>query len=916
MRITNLTGFSRFDTDKKQNNTIQMPSFKQYKLIDVFPDPNYKTIKDYVYELSNKIKVIIIPKPGKVPTFIKTVVRVGSMNEKESERGIAHANEHSVFLKSAGLKENAFRDLIDKLGFDYNAMTHYDYTGYVKSGVNLKMKQLAKTMKPYSLLVKKPEFPQNLLNKEEKVIIEEIKTYEDIAEDTQSSNVLKLLYGINSNADDLILGEKNTVRNLRTEQFKDFHSANYVPNRMEIHAIGNIAPEKLIKIIDKHFDTPDFRPKEEPQFFSEINPIQKTKIEVIKHPRVKFPTVQIGFIGPKNADIKESIATDALLTILADGEHARLNKKLLTLNLDCGALLDRINSLPQSPQNIIFKLSPDVGQEQTAINCIKQVFSELKISPVTQDELDIAKKSLINTFSTSAETSEDLSEMLTEFFNGGGIDAYKNYLNNVKNLTVEDVNSVAQKYIDTKRAAVSVFQSKKAKNSDISFEGRYLVSPKNMKKYDLANNIKLLVNRQMDKNRASVLFKIETDEVPLAGVNHILGAMLDKATSKYSEEEFSLLQARLGVDETAMGPLNNGLIVSSNIFPDDILESVKIIKQIFFDAKLDKKSFDKTIKEFKLALKQNPVEACKIAEQYMYKNHPEGINSEDILKNLKVITLEDVKEHYNALLKNGKVIVSVTAPILENSEAEKALVKELSEIDYKFQTGFVKEQPFILPKSNRIDISVEAGRTQHQISKLYHIAAQTPRELVTARLLDYILDYRLDMDLRESQDLAYSAHSSFVNRANFGEEFLEVETGIYEEDEKTLSKNLEKVLDGFDNNIKALMENEVTEEELKTAKEGVYNAYVEDCETASDENDLIMTGLKTQYGETFYNKILYEMGKVTTKDLQNAAQKYFSTPSVTSIITNDDGYKLAKKLVMKDRSYSRVEPSDKKKPKT
>ena len=82
---------------------------------------------------------------------------------------------------------------------------------------------------------------------------------------------------------------------------------------------------------------------------------------------------------------------------------------------------------------------------QTQINAIDEEINELKTNPITEEELNIAKTTLLKSLSLGFETSEGICDYIGESLLSNRFQDIPNYRNIAKNLTVEDINDVVNK---------------------------------------------------------------------------------------------------------------------------------------------------------------------------------------------------------------------------------------------------------------------------------------------------------------------------------------------------------------------------------------------------------------------------------------------------------------------------------------
>lgn len=82
------------------------------------------------FQLDNGVQVVLLPDADATTAAVVTTIAVGAADEADGETGYAHLFEHLMFRGSATLPDGAYAKLIDRVGGQYNAETHYDYTSY------------------------------------------------------------------------------------------------------------------------------------------------------------------------------------------------------------------------------------------------------------------------------------------------------------------------------------------------------------------------------------------------------------------------------------------------------------------------------------------------------------------------------------------------------------------------------------------------------------------------------------------------------------------------------------------------------------------------------------------------------------------------------------------------------------------
>lgn len=894
-----------------QYNSAKNISFSAYRLVGTFKDPNYSWLTNFIYELSNKQRVIIVPKKGPGALSVKTVVRTGSLNERDEQRGISHFLEHCVFNGSKGLKPGAFDKLMESKGAQIDAHTGTDITGYSFDITEPKAKELSQLVSAHAQLVKYPELHR--FEKEKEVVIQEIKRAEDQPASIQYQAYTKTLLGIRSKADHLVLGAGENIKNMTKQNVFDYHRANYVPNNMETYIVGDVDHEEAIKLVDKFFDTPDFRPSSAPRIHEEIRPLESTKLTFLSDPKIQTSNIIMGFVGPENSQVKETFALKALLGIMGQGKNARINKKLSQFATECDSHMATVSNHPKHPQTLSFFLQIKPGQEQAAINSIRQAIGELKDSPITQEELETIKKVMLDEFNSTCEESQGISTVMEDLINTGGVDAYKNYAQYINDLTIEDLNNAAKKYLNTQKSSISILQPEKAQNKNISFQGRELITRKFLTEHTLPNKLQLIINDNINALRMAMNFKIQSNAKAKIGTGDILVRMLQTSTARHSEAELAKIKSRNGANNLVIIATEQGLLVKTESSNQAFPSALKIIKEMIFEPKLNEENFEKAKKEIMLELEGTSKSAYTNALETMYKGTNLAITPEVLRQELGKVTLQDVQQYYKDMFTNPQAHAVITGPISKTKELGEKIKAELCEIKQSFDGKLSKGTKLVYSDRKHVIVQTEKGRTQSQIIQLFHLDTDNLQDIAALKVLDSILgssglNARLFSDLREKQKLCYSVGSQFNKTPSFAQEILIIETGIKDEN-GNVTNNIEKSILGFEKHIKMFIQKPPTKEELARVKRIIKSNYAQMFATALGQNEKLTEGLYTQYGAAYYDELLKAIDAITARDVQRVAKKYLTKPSVTSILTTEEAAAKAQAF-LKTRGEFKLYPNE------
>ena len=204
----------------------------------------------YYYEkLINKFKIYYLNIPNKKEYMVTLVTKYGSNNNKFSVNnknydkplGIAHFLEHKNFEQESGEKPFEF---FEKSGSMVNASTSFDYTAYYCAGTTNFKENLEYLLK----FVSEPYYTDENVEKEQGIIAQELKMYNDNPEEILVRTLRESLYHENPRKYD-IGGTVDTIKKITKEDLYDCYNTFYSPNNMYLVITGNFDRDEAHNII-------------------------------------------------------------------------------------------------------------------------------------------------------------------------------------------------------------------------------------------------------------------------------------------------------------------------------------------------------------------------------------------------------------------------------------------------------------------------------------------------------------------------------------------------------------------------------------------------------------------------------------------------------------------------------------------
>ena len=199
--------------------------------------------------LPNGITILTEHMPGLRSVTAGIWVRRGSRHEASHLNGICHFIEHAVFK---GTNRRTARDIAiesDRLGGNLDAFTTHEMTGFA---VKVADRSLPEAFDLLADLLAHPRFDQIDLDREQKVILEEMKMVEDTP-DELLGELFNAAYFPDQPLGRPIEGTRETVSSFDRDVIAAFHAREFAPSNLVIAAAGNIKHEHLVALVEQAF---------------------------------------------------------------------------------------------------------------------------------------------------------------------------------------------------------------------------------------------------------------------------------------------------------------------------------------------------------------------------------------------------------------------------------------------------------------------------------------------------------------------------------------------------------------------------------------------------------------------------------------------------------------------------------------
>lgn len=298
-----------------------------------------------------------------------------------------------------------------------------------------------------------PSFPQSELDKLKKQAISAIASSKDSPDAISEKVSHAVLYG-----KDHPYGEfatEKTVSNVQLSDVKAYYDSYFKPNIGYLAIVGDITKQEAERLTKQYFGSWQKGEVKKQEWAVPTAP-QKNEVILVKRPSSVQSVVNITYPLALKYNDADAIPAQVLNNILGGGPASRL---FLNLRERKGYTYGAYSSL--SPDKIVgnFSAGASVRTEVTD-SAVYQFLEELKRidnKTITEQELTNAKAILSGSFGRSLEQPATIADFAinTELQNLPK-DYYKNYLKNLNAVTIEQLNTLAPKYIKPAHAYIVV----------------------------------------------------------------------------------------------------------------------------------------------------------------------------------------------------------------------------------------------------------------------------------------------------------------------------------------------------------------------------------------------------------------------------------------------------------------------------
>jgi zinc protease len=403
------------------------------------------------FALDNGLKVLLLEDHKSPVVTFQVWYRVGSRNEKDGKSGLSHFLEHMMFKGTKTVQPEEYSRIIAKNGGRSNAFTTSDVTVYYatmsrdKIGIEI---ELEADRMVNALLGETYFEPEKKVIQEERRLRTEDKPVSALGE--VAGAVAYMVHPYRRP----VIGWMEDIQNLTRQDLVDHYKLYYAPNNAFIVMTGDFSAAEMLPKIKAAFGNIP-RGSEPPKVRAEELP-QKGERRVILKKEAELPFALMYYHTP-NLKSPDNYALDVLSVVLAGGRSSRLYHDLVYQKRLARSVGADYNGLSIDPSvfSVTAQLMP--GKDPAEIERgIDNLLEPLKSDLISDRELQKAKNQIESAFVYGQDSIFGQAMKIGYYEAVGDWRLMDGYLDGIRKVTRQDIQRVAQEYLDRDRRTVGV----------------------------------------------------------------------------------------------------------------------------------------------------------------------------------------------------------------------------------------------------------------------------------------------------------------------------------------------------------------------------------------------------------------------------------------------------------------------------
>jgi len=399
------------------------------------PAPSIEITQPQTFELKNGLKVMVVEN-HKLPQVRVQLLIDNPMHGESDVVGVSTILARMMGNGTATIDKDTYNEEIDYLGASINFGNESAFASSLS-------KYFPRILTLFADAVKNPLFSEEEFNAQKSRLIENLKTSEKSVADVGSRVNTALTYGKDHPKGEFTTEEM--LEGIQLSDVKDYYDTFFSPTYAYLVVVGDVEFNEVKKLVKKELS--DWRKREVlKMIFSTPKDVQYTQINFVDMPNaVQSEIAVINLVDLKMSD-EDYFPVILANHILGGGFNGMIN---LNLREDKGWTYGAYSGIGAGKEIQRFAATTSVRNQVTdsAVVEIMKEIRTIRTEPVTEERLEVSKASYTGNFVRAMERPSTIAQYALRVETQDlDPDFYVNYLKKLNEVTVEDIQRVANKY--------------------------------------------------------------------------------------------------------------------------------------------------------------------------------------------------------------------------------------------------------------------------------------------------------------------------------------------------------------------------------------------------------------------------------------------------------------------------------------
>jgi zinc protease len=393
------------------------------------------------FQLANGLTVYLNARPGLPVVAANLVVKTGSGANPPSKPGLANFTAAMLDQGTASRSALQIADQVAQLGASLRTTSTMDSTQTRGTSLRRNFEGLLELVADVN---RHPSFPAQEIERQRASRLGSLAQQRETPSAVANVAMFAALYGTSHPYGYAELGTEASNKAMTREDLQGFWSQNFVPNNAALIVSGQITEAELRPLVEKAFG--DWG-RGTPSSPAQANPsTTAARLVIVDKPGSAQTEVRVAMIGaPRSTPDYEALR-------VMNEELGGLFSSRINLNLredhgyTYGASSQFVFRRSAGPFLVATAVRTDVTAP--AVTEILKEVRRMRDTPMTSDELTMAKDSLIRSMPSDFQTSDDVTATTAGIYVYDlGLDYFSNYRTRLTSITTDQAKAAAEKYI-------------------------------------------------------------------------------------------------------------------------------------------------------------------------------------------------------------------------------------------------------------------------------------------------------------------------------------------------------------------------------------------------------------------------------------------------------------------------------------